>query len=478
MLLEEDEREGRIRGKVRLESCHRAEIDRMDKVRVRFAPSPTGYLHIGGARTALFNWLYARHTGGEFILRIEDTDDARNSQEAIDVILDGLRWLGLDWDEGPMSGDPDAPGKGDKGPYFQSRRKEIYLQKVEELKSKGMAYDRDGAVYFRMKKEATIIEDMVVGKVRRELTDREAADPDFVIIRSDGKPVFHLVNVIDDLLMGITHVIRGEDHLTNTAKHIALFEAFGAPAPRYAHIPLILNADGSKMSKRDEGASLMTYPQMGYLPQAVINQLVLLGWTPKGNREILPVEEIIKEFDLPQIHRANARFDMNKLKHINYEYMRKLSMEEFVEKGRKMLESRGVLNEKSDPVFVQKALETCKDKVKTFAELPDYAGFYFTDVLKYDTELIKAEFTSEASNLLKELYRRYSEVEDFVAANLESILKTYAKELGIKVGPLVHPLRLAVTASKSGPSLYHLMEVLGKQIVLNRINSFINNQLD
>ena len=169
---------------------------------------------------------------------------------------------------------------------------------------------------------------------------------------------------------------------------------------------------------------------------------------------------------------------MNKLKHINYEYMRKLSMEEFVEKGRKMLESRGVLNEKSDPVFVQKALETCKDKVKTFAELPDYAGFYFTDVLKYDTELIKAEFTSEASNLLKELYRRYSEVEDFVAANLESILKTYAKELGIKVGPLVHPLRLAVTASKSGPSLYHLMEVLGKQIVLNRINSFINNQLD
>ena len=162
--------------------------------------------------------------------RIEDTDDARNSQEAIDVILDGLRWLGLDWDEGPMSGDPDAPGKGDKGPYFQSRRKEIYLQKVEELKSKGMAYDRDGAVYFRMKKEATIIEDMVVGKVRRELTDREAADPDFVIIRSDGKPVFHLVNVIDDLLMGITHVIRGEDHLTNTAKHIALFEAFGAPA--------------------------------------------------------------------------------------------------------------------------------------------------------------------------------------------------------------------------------------------------------
>lgn len=441
--------------------------------RVRFAPSPTGYLHIGGARTALFNWLYARHTGGTFILRIEDTDDARNSQEAVDVILEGLRWLGIDWDEGPLTGNPDGPCKGERGPYFQSRRHDIYKEKVAELKSKGFAYDRDGAVYFRMPKEATIIDDLVVGKVRRELTDREAEDPDFVIVRSDGQPVFHLVNVIDDMMMGMTHVIRGEDHLTNTAKHIALFKAFGATPPKYAHIPLILNSDGSKMSKRDEGASLMTYPEKGYLPAAVINQLVLLGWTPKGNREIIPVEEIIKAFDLPQIHRSNARFDMNKLKSINYEYMRKLSMDEFVQRGKQAFEKTGKLPANADPAFVRAALETCKDKVKTFEELPAYAGFYFLDNLTYDPAMIKAEFTPEAWDHLTQLRTRYAATDDFSAANLEAILKSLAKELGMKAGPLVHPLRLAVTAAKSGPSLYHLMQVLGKEKVLKRIDDIL-----
>lgn len=441
--------------------------------RVRFAPSPTGYLHIGGARTALFNWLYARHTGGKFILRIEDTDNARNSQEAVDVILDGLRWLGIDWDEGPLTGNADGPCKGECGPYFQSRRFDIYKQKVEELKAKGLAYDREGAVFFKMGREATLIDDLVVGKVRRELTDREQEDPDFVIVRSDGQPVFHLVNVIDDMMMGMTHVIRGEDHLTNTAKHIALFKAFGVTPPKYAHIPLILNSDGSKMSKRDEGASLMSYPQMGYLPEAVINQLVLLGWTPKGNQEIVPVEEIIKAFDLPQIHRSNARFDMNKLKSINYEYMRKLSLEKFVELGREAFEKSGKLPSEVPAAFVTRALETCKDKVKTFSELPEYAGFYFVKDLEYSPEVM-AEFTSEALERLKVLRDRYTVADDFSAANLEGILKGLAKELGLKAGPLVHPLRLALTAAKSGPSLYHLMEVLGKDCVLNRMNQLLN----
>ena len=200
------------------------------KPRVRFAPSPTGYLHIGGARTALFNWLYARHTGGTFILRIEDTDAARNSQEAVDVILNGLRWLGLDWDEGPLTGDATGPSKGDCGPYFQSQRKENYQRRVEALLSRGLAYEHEGAVKFKMTREPVTIPDLVVGDVVRKLTDREEADPDFVIQRSDGQPVFHLVNVVDDLEMDITHVIRGEDHLSNTAKHIALFRAFGVQA--------------------------------------------------------------------------------------------------------------------------------------------------------------------------------------------------------------------------------------------------------
>src|SRR5262245_3892639 len=271
------------------------------KVRVRFAPSPTGYLHIGGARTALFNWLYARRHGGVFVLRIEDTDAARNSQEAVEVILRGLRWLGLEWDEGPISGDATGPSKGDRGPYFQSQRKDNYQVRAQALLERGLAYEHEGAIKFRMNRAPIRIPDLVVGEVTRELTDREEMDPDFVIVRSDGQPVFHFVNVIDDLEMGITHVIRGEDHLSNTAKHIALFRAFGVEPPHYAHIPLILNIDGTKMSKRDKGASLTTYMQEGYAPEAVLNYLCLLGWSPKDNREIIPVQEISAMFDLPQI---------------------------------------------------------------------------------------------------------------------------------------------------------------------------------
>src|SRR5476651_336580 len=292
------------------------------KPRVRFAPSPTGYLHIGGARTALFNWLYARHTGGTFILRIEDTDAARNSQEAVEVILSGLRWLGLDWDEGPLTGDATGASKGDRGPYFQSQRKANYLNRAEMLLRRNLAYEHEGAVKFRMTREPITIPDLVVGDVVRPLTDREVLDPDWVLIRSDGQPVFHFVNVVDDLEMNITHVIRGEDHLSNTAKHIALFRAFGIEPPKYAHIPLILNIDGSKMSKRDKGASLASYQAEGHSPEAVVNYLCLLGWSPKDNLEKISRAEVVERFDLPQILRHNARFDYEKLLWLQGEYAR------------------------------------------------------------------------------------------------------------------------------------------------------------
>ena len=256
----------------------------MSEIRVRFAPSPTGYLHIGGARTALFNWLYARKSGGKFVLRIEDTDEARNSEIAIQVIFDSLRWLGLDWDEGPISANPQDGSKGDRGPYFQSQRGEIYRRRVDELLANDKAYERDGAIRFRMQREPVVIDDLVIGSVKRSLTDREELDPDFVIFRSDGKPIFHLVNVVDDIEMGITHVIRGEDHVSNTAKHIALFRAFGVEPPQFAHMPLILNPNGSKMSKRDEGASMTAYMEGGFIPEAVVNYLSLLGWSPKDDR--------------------------------------------------------------------------------------------------------------------------------------------------------------------------------------------------
>jgi len=445
-------------------------------VRVRFAPSPTGFLHIGGARTALFNWLYARHTGGAFILRIEDTDAARNTQEATDVILKGLHWLGLDWDEGPETPDPSGPSRGKFGPYFQSQRGKIYQCRVEELKQKGLAYESEGAIRFRMERAPILIPDLIVGDVKRDLTDREQADPDFVIIRSDGQPVFHFVNVVDDLEMKITHVIRGEDHLSNTAKHVALFRAFGVEPPRYAHIPLILNPDGTKMSKRDRGASLQTYVEEGDLPEAVANYLCLLGWSPKENREKIPMAEIIQRFDLPQIHRNNARFDIDKLRWLGGEYIRELGHERFRALAADALKRAGRPLEKYPANYVDAALATCEGKIKRFGELATYAGFYFSEEIQIDPALAAKEFTTVGKNHLTALRNALAQLTNFNAAEIEKTLKGVAAQLGIKAGLLVHPTRLACTGNASGPSLYHLMEILGKETVLKRIDKVLEQQ--
>ncbi len=438
--------------------------------RVRFAPSPTGFLHIGGARTALFNWLYARHTGGVFVLRIEDTDAARNTQEATEVILSGLRWLGLDWDEGPATPDPAGPGKGDFGPYFQSQRGAIYQRRVRELQDKGLAYESGGAIKFKMERRPILIPDLVVGNVLRELTDREQADPDFVIIRSDGQPVFHFVNVVDDLEMRITHVIRGEDHLSNTAKHIALFRAFGVQPPQYAHIPLILNPDGTKMSKRDRGASLQSYLDDGSVPEAVANYLCLLGWSPKENREKMPMAETVELFDLPQILRHNARFDIDKLHWLDGEYIRELSEERFGELGAAALQRAGYNVGGYPPEYVKAALATCKGKIKRFGDLGAYAGFYFVDAVKIDPAIAARDFTAESQTRLKKLRDAFASLAAFTAPEIEKTLKAVAVELGVKVGALIHPTRMACTGSTAGPSLYHLLEVLGQASVLKRID--------
>ncbi len=317
----------------------------MAQVRVRFAPSPTGFFHIGSARTALFNWLYARHTGGVFVLRIEDTDKERNSEQFLDVIYDSLRWLGLNWDEGPGVG-------GGFGPYRQSERAAIYREYLEKLKAAGRTYEKDGAVYFKLlgersevydehrKKTVTkvkntpaVIDDRIRGRVER------TEDEDFVIVRSDGNPVFHFVNVVDDITMRITHVIRGEDHLSNTSKHVELFKALGAPVPEYAHIPLILKQNGpGKMSKRDQGALIEEYQKRGFLPEALVNFLCLLGWNPGDDREKMPIAEIIRLFDLPGVNQSNARFDEKKLAHMNMAYLLELPADAFVARARAYLE--------------------------------------------------------------------------------------------------------------------------------------------
>ena len=406
-------------------------------------------------------------------MRIEDTDAARNTQAAVDVILDGLRWLGLDWDEGPITADATGPCKGDRGPYFQSQRKELYQRRVEALLSHGLAYRQDGAVKFKMMREPVVIDDLVVGRVVRNLTDREEVDPDFVIVRSDGEPVFHLVNVIDDLEMSITHVIRGEDHLSNTAKHIALFRAFGVEPPKYAHIPLILNGDGSKMSKRDQGASLMSYPQEGYLPEALLNYLCLLGWSPKDNNEVLPIAEVVERFDLPNILRHNARFDSKreKLDWLNFEHMRRLESDRFNELVVHALGKSGVETDAFPLPYVKAALGTGKDKLKKTSDAAAYLGFYFKDAFETDEAELAKLLVPENKDRLIKLREAFAGLATFDSAGAEAALKGVAAALGLKAGPLVHPLRVALTGKGSGPSLYHLIEVLGRERVANRIDA-------
>jgi glutamyl/glutaminyl-tRNA synthetase len=291
-----------------------------------------------------------------------------------------------------------------------------------------------------------------------------------VIVRSDGQPVFHLVNVIDDLEMGITHVIRGEDHLTNTAKHIALFRAFGVEPPKYAHIPLILNPEGSKMGKRDKGASLMTYAGEGYAPEAVVNYLCLLGWSPKGNRERVPIKEVIELFDLPQILRHNARFDLNKLHWLNGEYIREMSLDRFHELAVHALAHAGIDTNRFELDYVKAALDTCKVKVKLFTEVRTFADFYFLDEVDYKKEAKPEDFAGERKPLLQKLREMLAGLEKFDADTLNNSFKGLAAGTGSGIGLLVHPTRLICTGRTVGPSLYHLMEVLGKERVQARFD--------
>jgi glutamyl-tRNA synthetase len=432
------------------------------KIRVRFAPSPTGYLHIGGARTALFNWLFAHHHGGKFILRIEDTDIKRNSEEACAAIYEGLEWLGLNWDEGPHVG-------GDFGPYFQSERTDIYERYLKKLEDDGHIFEDQGALRFRSPREHVIVNDLVCGKIDFDLSN-EQTHPDMTIRRPDGSWIFHFVNVIDDLEMKISHVIRGEDHLSNTPKHIEIFRALGATPPNYAHIPLILNRDGSKMSKRDEGARVDYYIRHGYLPAAVRNYLCLLGWSPKDNREKISLEEIIRIFDLNNIVRGHATFDPDKLHWLNGEYARELTDAAFYDLALPALRSAGVEVENFPEEYVRAALQTCKGKINTFDELPAYCGFYFTEEVVYNSEAVAKHFTAQNKPKLQAVRRAVAALENFNASEIEATLKATASKLGVKVGALVHPTRLAVTGSDAGPSLYHLLEVLGKEKVLRRID--------
>lgn len=429
-------------------------------IRVRFAPSPTGLLHVGGARTALFNWLYARHTGGTFVLRVEDTDAARNTQEAVDLIFLGLKWLGIDWDEGPHRG-------GDYGPYFQSQRKDIYQRYVQKLLDAKLAYDDKGAIRFKLPKKIVTVPDLICGSVHIDLSP----EPDMTIVRADGSFIFHLVNVVDDLEMKITHVIRGEDHLSNTPKHLALFEALQEKPPIYAHIPLILNRDGSKMSKRDEGAAVGDYETRGYVPEAVRNYLSLLGWSPKDNREVISIEETIKIFDLPMVNRHNARFDMDKLRWMNGQYIAQMSLDRFAQLAVPILEKEG-LAAKANPAYTASALAIVKEKIKMLSDLPVWMAYFYRDDYPVDSEAVAKTFSkSEALDRIKELRTHYAKTAVWTSDQLEADLKLLATEKGVKTGEYIHPCRVACSGRSVGPSLYPMLEVLGKERVLARLSN-------
>jgi glutamyl-tRNA synthetase len=419
-------------------------------------------LHIGGARTALFNWLFARHQAGKFVLRIEDTDIKRNTEEAMAAIYEGLQWLGLNWDEGPHVG-------GELGPYLQSERAELYERYLKKLQDAGHIFEDEGALRFRSPREHVIVDDLVAGKINFDLSN-PATHPDMTIRRADGSWIFHFVNVIDDLEMKISHVIRGEDHLSNTPKHIEIFRALGATPPHYAHIPLILNRDGSKMSKRDEGARVEYYVRRGYLPAGVRNYLCLLGWSPKDNREKIDIDEIIRIFDIKNIGRSSATFDPDKLHWLNGEYARELSDSEFYDLAVARLKSSGVKIDNYPEKYVHDALQTCKGKINTFDELPAYCGFYFTDSFDFNPEGVAKHFTAENKPRLEAVRDALGVLKKFDVAEIEATLKSTAAKLGVKVGSIIHPTRLAVTGSNVGPSLYHLVEVLGKENVIARID--------
>jgi glutamyl-tRNA synthetase len=430
------------------------------EIRVRFAPSPTGYLHIGGARTALFNWLFARHHGGKLILRIEDTDKARNTEEAAAAIYEGLRWLELNWDEGPHAG-------GDVGPYFQSERNEIYERHLKKLQDAGHIFEDAGALRFRSPREHVIVDDLVCGKIDFDLTN-PGTHPDMTIRRPDGSWIFHFVNVVDDIEMKISHVIRGEDHLSNTPKHIELYRALGATPPRFAHIPLILNHDGSKMSKRDEGARVAAYIEQGYAPEAVRNYLCLLGWSPKDNREKIEIDEVVKLFELEKINRRNAAFDLDKCFWLNGQYIAQMSLDRFAELARPFLEKAKIAI--SDEEYLRKVLAIVKEKIKLFKDVPEWTSYFFTEDYEFDPASVEKVFGKpEAATRLSALWQEFSKIDNWNAETLESTLKNLAPTLGCKTGDLVHPARVGVSGRSIGPSLYHMLEVMGKERVLARM---------
>ena len=407
--------------------------------RVRFAPSPTGYLHVGGARTALFNWLFARHEGGEFRLRIENTDTSREVAEAVDQIQGTLAWLGLDVDDGVT---------------FQMERMGEAQEVARRLVDEGKAYEDDGALRFRMPDEGvTAWEDLVLGRV--EVPNEQLED--LVLLRSDGRPTYNFVSPLEDALDGITHVIRGQDHVSNTPKQLRILEAIGAELPAYAHVPLLNGPDGRKLSKRHGAITVEDFREQGYIPEAFVNFMALLGWSYDDHTEVMSREELVERFTLERVGKSAAVFDYDKLKHLNGLYLRALPPEEYADRLVAYLRERGY---EWDEQLIRKAAPLVQEKIETFGDFPAFAGFLFARVepgTSVDGEVLPA-----AADVL-------AEVEPFEAGEIEATLRELAERLGLKPRDAFQPIRLAVTGSNVSPGLFESLELLGREESLLRL---------
>lgn len=431
------------------------------EVRTRFAPSPTGYLHVGGARTALFNWLFARHCGGKFVLRIEDTDAERNTEEARAAIFEGMQWLGLDWDEGPEAG-------GDHGPYYQSQRSGIYDAWFEKLQAADRVYQDEGAWRFRFERKPITVRDLVCGDVTIDYRDASNT-PDMVVKRSDGSYVFHFVNVVDDLEMRISHVIRGEDHLMNTPKHLQLIEAFGETAPEYAHIPLILNPDGSKMSKRDAGAAVGDYPRQGFVAEAVVNFIALLGWSSKTEEEVFSLQQLADLFTLEHVNRAPARFDIEKAGWMNQQHLHRLELVDFARLAQPFVERAGL------PIGegYLAAVNAVKDKVRLLGEVPVAVDFLLSDELLFDEKALE-KVTKDAgvAQRLAAVVEAFEPVVSWSGETAKQLAMDAAVAQGLKAGQIMPLLRVALSGRMQGPDIVEILEILGQERCLQRLRAF------
>jgi glutamyl-tRNA synthetase len=477
----------------------------MSSPRVRFAPSPTGYLHVGGARTALFNWLYARHNGGTFVLRIEDTDVERSSSEMVAGILDGMRWLGLDWDEGPEVGGP-------HGPYFQSERLERYRDAAAQLVASGRAYycycnpddlkarreaaeqagqswtydrtcaalsneeisDREAAgapraIRFRMPDGTTAYDDVVHGRIEFDNSVIE----DFVVLRSDRYPTYHLSVVVDDIDMGITDVVRGDDHISNTPKQVLLYEALGAPVPRFAHVPLILGPDKRRLSKRHGATSVMEYERQGFLPEAMFNFLALLGWSPGNDRELFAREELVAAFSLDGISSSNAVFNPEKLEWFNSQHIARLSGDEITNRLEPVLREIGVWSDAlrgERREWFHQVIEILKPRAKKIRDLAEQGRYFFIDPAGYDEAAVKKHLSApDLGPHLAAWSTALAGVDPFTPAAIETALRACAESEGIKAAALIHATRIAVTGQGVGPSLFDVVALVGREATGRRL---------